>query len=49
MTFVLDPTGRDVQGEAARLRALGPVTRVELPGGFAAWAVTGADEPRASR
>ncbi|MDU0287886.1 cytochrome P450 [Saccharothrix longispora] len=43
MTFVLDPTGRDLQGEAARLRELGPATRVELPGGLTAWSVTGID------
>ncbi|MFJ5900893.1 cytochrome P450 [Streptomyces sp. NPDC093064] len=36
----LDPTGSDHQGEAARLRELGPVVRIELPGGVHAWAVT---------
>ncbi|MBP2405654.1 cytochrome P450 [Streptomyces syringium] len=36
----IDPTGRDIHGEAARLRALGPATPVELPGGVVAWAVT---------
>lgn len=36
----LDPTGSDHHGEAARLRELGPVVRVELPGGVQAWAVT---------
>ncbi|GAA2483574.1 cytochrome P450 [Streptomyces thermolineatus] len=36
----LDPTGADHHGEAARLRELGPVVRVELPGGVRAWAVT---------
>ncbi|MFC3961374.1 cytochrome P450 family protein [Nocardia jiangsuensis] len=40
--LVLDPTGADIQGEGARIRALGPVTRVELPGGIAAWSVTDA-------
>ncbi|ONI89750.1 cytochrome [Saccharothrix sp. ALI-22-I] len=40
---VLDPTGRDIHGEAARLRALGPATQVELPGGVLAWSVTRAD------
>nr|WP_177329062.1 cytochrome P450 [Amycolatopsis australiensis] len=40
---VLDTTGRDIHGEAARLRALGPATRVELPGGVLAWSVTRAD------
>ncbi|HEY2056980.1 MAG TPA: cytochrome P450 [Amycolatopsis sp.] len=38
--FVLDATARDVHGEGARLRARGPVTQVELPGGVLAWAVT---------
>ncbi|MGP4110991.1 cytochrome P450 family protein [Streptomyces sp. 4N509B] len=38
--LVIDPTGRDVHGEAARIRALGPVARVELPGGVRAWAVS---------
>jgi 2-hydroxy-5-methyl-1-naphthoate 7-hydroxylase len=38
--FVIDPTGRDVLGEAARIRALGPVVRVEMPGGVRAWAVS---------
>ncbi|MEU2084761.1 cytochrome P450 [Streptomyces albus] len=38
--FALDPQGRDLAGEAARLRGLGPAVRVELPGGVLAWAVT---------
>ncbi|MCS7475676.1 cytochrome P450 [Umezawaea endophytica] len=38
--FVLDVTGGDVQAEGARLRALGEVVRVELPGGVGVWAVT---------
>jgi cytochrome P450 len=38
---VLDPAGRDIHGEGARIRAHGPVARVELPGGVAAWSVTG--------
>ncbi|MEU3922396.1 cytochrome P450 [Streptomyces sp. NPDC029004] len=37
---VIDPTGRDIHGEAARIRELGAVTRVELPGGVEAWAVS---------
>ncbi|WP_328405164.1 cytochrome P450 [Streptomyces sp. NBC_00390] len=37
---VIDPTGRDIHGEATRIRELGPVTRVELPGGVEAWAVS---------
>ncbi|MEU5306878.1 cytochrome P450 [Streptomyces noursei] len=36
----LDPTGRDLHGEAARLRAEGPAVEVELPGGVQAWSVT---------
>ncbi|GAA0955858.1 cytochrome P450 [Actinocorallia libanotica] len=39
-TITLDPTATDHQGEAARLRAAGPVVRVLLPGGVTAWAVT---------
>ncbi|WJY38190.1 cytochrome P450 [Streptomyces sp. P9-2B-2] len=38
--FVIDPVGSDIHGEAARLRALGPVARTELPGGVDAWTVT---------
>ena len=38
--FVIDPTGRDILGEAERIRALGPVAQVEMPGGVRAWAVT---------
>ena len=41
--FVIDPFGADVPGECARLRALGPVVPVELPGGNPAWAPTGYD------
>ncbi|WP_040800802.1 cytochrome P450 family protein [Nocardia higoensis] len=40
---VLDVTGADIAGEAARLRALGPVVAVVLPGGVRAWAVTDPD------
>lgn len=36
----LDPAGADHQGEAARLRAAGPVVRVVLPGGLHAYAPT---------
>ncbi len=36
----LDPTGRDHHGEGARLRELGPVVRVRLPGNVMAWSVT---------
>lgn len=38
--IVLDPHGRAIPAEAARLRALGALVRVELPGGIPAWAVT---------
>ncbi|MFD7408300.1 cytochrome P450 [Streptomyces sp. NPDC059866] len=41
--FVIDPFGADIAGESARLRALGPVVPVELPGGIPAWAPTGYD------
>jgi cytochrome P450 len=36
----LDPAGSDHHGEAARMRGLGPVVRVILPGEITAWAVT---------
>ncbi|MGY5106025.1 cytochrome P450, partial [Streptomyces sp. 900105245] len=39
--FALDTTGRDIHGEAAALRAQGPATRVELPGGVFAWSLNG--------
>lgn len=39
-TVVLDPTGTDHHGEAARMRELGPVVRIVLPGDVPAWAVT---------
>ncbi|MGW4511746.1 cytochrome P450 family protein [Streptomyces sp. NPDC004393] len=38
--YAMDPSGRDIQGEAALLRERGPVTQVELPGGVVVWAVT---------
>jgi len=38
--FVIDPTGRDIFGEAERIRTLGPVSQVEMPGGVRAWAVS---------
>jgi len=37
----LDPSGRDVHAEAAAIRATGPVAPVVLPGGVAAWSITG--------
>lgn len=36
----LDPLGADHHGEAARMRELGPVVRVVLPGEVGVWAVT---------
>lgn len=36
----LDPHGKDHHGEAARLRGLGPVVKVLLPGDVMAWSVT---------
>ncbi|GGW76874.1 cytochrome P450 [Streptomyces lucensis JCM 4490] len=38
--IALDPFGTDIVAECARLRALGPVVPVELPGGIPAWAPT---------
>jgi cytochrome P450 len=38
---VIDPTGTDIHAENSRIRALGPVARVELPGGVSAWSVNG--------
>ena len=35
----LDTTGRDIHGEAARLREQGPAVPVTLPGGVVAWSV----------
>lgn len=40
----LDPFGADHHAEAARLRGLGPVVRVVLPGGIPAWAVSHHEE-----
>jgi len=37
--YVIDPAGRDIHGEAARIRARGPAVRVLLPGGVEAWGV----------
>ncbi|MFD4143009.1 cytochrome P450 [Streptomyces sp. NPDC058572] len=43
----IDPFGADIIAESARLRALGPVVPVELPGGIPAWAPTGYDTLKA--
>ncbi|MFD0686260.1 cytochrome P450 family protein [Actinomadura fibrosa] len=44
--YAIDPTGSDIQGEAAKIRERGTVAPVELPGGVAAWAVTGQEPLR---
>jgi cytochrome P450 len=44
--IALDRTGKDIHGEARRLREQGPVARVELPGGVQAWSITGYEEAR---
>jgi cytochrome P450 len=38
--FSLDVNASDIHAEGAQLRALGPATLVELPGGVRAWAVS---------
>ncbi|WP_116044978.1 cytochrome P450 family protein [Amycolatopsis palatopharyngis] len=43
---VLDRTGRDIHAEGARIRAQGPVSQVELPGGVLAWSVSGYDQAK---
>ncbi|WP_405164748.1 cytochrome P450 [Nocardia sp. NBC_01499] len=40
--IVLDITGTDIQGESARIRRRGPITRIVLPGDVPAWSVTDA-------
>lgn len=45
-TVTLDLTGRDIHAEAARLRAIGPVAPLQLPGGVRAWSVTGQEAGR---
>src|SRR3569833_1329555 len=44
--YVLDRSGSDLHQENKNLRARGPVTRVELHGGYTAWSVTGYEEAR---
>ncbi|SCK07861.1 cytochrome P450 [Streptomyces sp. WMMB 322] len=39
----IDPAGRDIHGEADRLRASGPAVLVELPAGIPAWSVSSFD------
>ncbi|MFD6099435.1 cytochrome P450 [Nocardiopsis flavescens] len=46
-TVVLDPYVTDLRAERETLYAAGPLTRVELPGGVTAWAVTHHAEARA--
>lgn len=44
--IVIDPTGTDIHAELARIRAQGPVTRVELPGGVPGWSVASYEAAR---
>ena len=44
--YVLDRSGSDLHGENKNLRARGPVTRVEVHGGYTAWSVTGYEEAK---
>ncbi|MEV3972930.1 cytochrome P450 [Streptomyces sp. NPDC050698] len=44
--IALDPFGADIPAESARLRALGPLVPVELPGSIPAWAPTRYDTLR---
>lgn len=41
--YTLDTQGRDIHAEAATLRARGPATQVELPGGVLAWSINSYD------
>ncbi|MEU5160525.1 cytochrome P450 [Streptomyces sp. NPDC020875] len=56
LPVAIDPFGADIRAESARLRALGPLVPVELPGGIPAWAPTTYDvlrtlilDPRVSK
>ncbi|MEV0766237.1 cytochrome P450 [Nocardia sp. NPDC050435] len=44
--YVLNPEGVDITGEAAKLRARGDLTVVELPGAVTAWSITHPDLAR---
>ncbi|MYS91423.1 MULTISPECIES: cytochrome P450 family protein [Streptomyces] len=39
--LAIDPSGQDLYGEIARIRAQGPAVEVELPGGVRAWWING--------
>ncbi|GHJ44222.1 cytochrome P450 [Catellatospora sp. TT07R-123] len=41
---IIDRTGSDVHAEAAQIRANGPVSQIELPGGVLAWSIVGYEE-----
>ncbi|MFE6503529.1 cytochrome P450 [Kitasatospora sp. NPDC057738] len=43
---VIDPAGHDIHAEGARIRANGPVARIELPGGVLGWSITDHDTAR---